>query len=74
MIKNFRKLQFQVLNYNKIVTISEPRTMLDKIRVGGQLFYGTLKHVNIKYMYQGINSCYNDFKLTRSFGDQFTAY
>ncbi|CAD8139849.1 unnamed protein product [Paramecium pentaurelia] len=66
MIKNFRKLQFQVLNYNKIVTISKPKTMIDKIKVGGQLFFGTLNH--------GIKSCYYDYKLTKSFGDQFTAY
>ncbi|CAD8053445.1 unnamed protein product [Paramecium sonneborni] len=66
MFKNFRKLQFQVLNYNKIVTISEPKTYIDKIKVGSQLFIGTLKY--------GIKSCYTDYKLIKSFGDQFTAY
>lgn len=36
------------MNYNKIVTIQEPKTILDKLKTSGQLTIGILKYVIIK--------------------------
>ena len=62
------------MSYNKIVTISEPKTITDKIKVGGQLFIGTLKYVNIKFIDEGVKSCISDYKMVKSFGDKFNAH